>query len=648
MHAYNWTEDDSELIDFENSSFNEDTIDINDSCKIYRIGDDIKLEYTNEDNNNSSGGLKLSEFEDSIKMGEIRYRKNKYFFVPNLQEELEDLNGEKAFSWLVFKGEKYPITKNKYKIKEGDIFKLARIFFIVRGIHIKQKKSGKKDGDNLISYHSQNNQSLNVNEDYKYANILKDNTDSDNDSSNTDFYEENESDEEDKDKDLKAPKIKQRKNSKNRYKKKIKKNDKDKVNEIKSVKTVNVKNKNANVLLKPKANDNHLITDESKKSEKQKICRICYMNESDDSNPLIRPCKCSGSMKYIHLKCLLHWLKTKIEIDKSEYIENEYFHIYSPENVECELCKEHFPHYLKHNNKLLNLTELEQDTDSDSKINTKNEGDIVNDLDNNYIVLDSMSPDKEIIPYRYIVKFSKNKILKIGRGLEMNLILNDLSISRNHCQLELDDNGDILLKDNNSKFGTLVLVQSKAIEILKGQILTIQTGRTYFNISYKTNFSLFSCCKAEEVDLSKTYEKINSKSVKIDKNCVILTESDSEEEEKLDTKIMKMKSEEGKKNDNEYENNIKNINNKKIKLMKIAKKKEKAETNIQSQKENNENNNMIDNSNKSDIEPKEIKTNKKLNQSSDNKDDENKNDENNKDIDNKEGDKDEEKEINVE
>jgi pSer/pThr/pTyr-binding forkhead associated (FHA) protein len=60
-----------------------------------------------------------------------------------------------------------------------------------------------------------------------------------------------------------------------------------------------------------------------------------------------------------------------------------------------------------------------------------------------------MSPDKEIIPYRYIIKFSKNKLLKIGRGLDMNLILNDLSISRNHCQLEISDNGDILLKDNN-------------------------------------------------------------------------------------------------------------------------------------------------------------------------------------------------------
>ena len=560
-------------------------------------------------------------------MGEIRYKKNKYYFVPNIQEDLEDLNNEeKAFSWLVFKGEKYPTTKHKYKLREGDIFKLARMFFIVRGIHLIQKKDGQKNNRHLISYHSQNNQSLNVNDDYKYENALKNNSESDNDSSNTDVYEENESGEEEKDKDI--------------------------INEVKSVKTVNVKHSNT---IKPKIKE-HLISSESKKSEKQKICRICYMNETEDSNPLIRPCKCSGSMKYIHFKCLLHWLKTKIQIDKSEYIENDYFHIYSPENVECELCKEHFPHFLKHNNKLLNLTELEQDTDNDSKTNnSKNENDTENNnIDNNYIVLDSMSPDKEITPYRYIVKFSKNKILKIGRGLDMNLILNDLSISRNHCQLELNDNGDILLKDNNSKFGTLVLVQSKAIEILKGQILTIQSGRTYFNINYKTNFSLFSCCKTEEVDLSKTYEKINSKSVKLDKNCVVLTESDSEEDEKVDMKLKKLKSEDGIKDENEYENIIKDINNKKIKLMKIAKqnkKKEKTDEII----ENNINKSEIsgDESKKSKSKSKKKKSNKNSanDENENNNDEQKKKNENNKDKDNKEGnenDKDEENLINVE
>jgi hypothetical protein len=37
------------------------------------------------------------------------------------------------------------------------------------------------------------------------------------------------------------------------------------------------------------------------------ICRICFESESE-SLPLIFPCKCSGSMRYIHEDCLKIWL----------------------------------------------------------------------------------------------------------------------------------------------------------------------------------------------------------------------------------------------------------------------------------------------------------------------------------------------------
>jgi len=55
----------------------------------------------------------------------------------------------------------------------------------------------------------------------------------------------------------------------------------------------------------------------------------------------------------------------------------------------------------------------------------------------------------------------------------MDLIMNDLSISRNHCHLELNKNREVLLTDANSKFGTLILEQTKKIEILENQTLTI-------------------------------------------------------------------------------------------------------------------------------------------------------------------------------
>ena len=44
-----------------------------------------------------------------------------------------------------------------------------------------------------------------------------------------------------------------------------------------------------------------------------KMCRIC-LDENEDlegGDPFITPCKCMGSMKYIHLNCLRSWTDSK-------------------------------------------------------------------------------------------------------------------------------------------------------------------------------------------------------------------------------------------------------------------------------------------------------------------------------------------------
>lgn len=41
-------------------------------------------------------------------------------------------------------------------------------------------------------------------------------------------------------------------------------------------------------------------------------CRFCLSNEmDDDSNPLINPCQCKGTMGLLHIECMKHWLDTK-------------------------------------------------------------------------------------------------------------------------------------------------------------------------------------------------------------------------------------------------------------------------------------------------------------------------------------------------
>ena len=571
IKAFNWTQDDSELIDFDNCYFDEDSLDINKSCKIYRIGDEIKIEFINNDNNspnNLNNNLNLNEYDENMKMGEIKFKDNKYYYIPNRKDDINEMTGDELFTWLIYKGNKYPKTKNKYKLREGDIIKIGRVWLIVRAIHIPKKDFEIKNTKCLISYHSQINEILNVNNDFKedkdYNNLIEDECSS---------SEEEEENEQINEKDSDYAKT----NNNNKPQKRKENNSKKKDNYY-NKEIINIK-KN---IEKMKFG--------LKKMEKQKICRICYMTETNSLiNPLIKPCKCSGSMKYIHLKCLLQWIKTKIQVDKSEYIQNKFFTLYSSEKVECELCKQIFPHYIKHKRKIYNLMDLdlnfeiqknngnkinnyENYTDGDNYKKNKEKKDYVNikcDDSNSYIVLDTIQFDKSIPAYIYLAKFS-NKKLKIGRGLDMNLIMNDLSISRNHCQLCLTDDGEVFLQDSNSKFGTLILVQAKEIEILKGQTLTIQVGRSFFNISYKkNNLSLFDCCQAEVFDKKNNYESMNYRSIKIGKNSIILTESDSDVRDKDE--------EENKKSENGYETIIKNVNNKKINMLRIYRTKKRAQ-----------------------------------------------------------------------
>ncbi|XP_043554884.1 E3 ubiquitin-protein ligase MARCHF1 isoform X6 [Chiloscyllium plagiosum] len=54
----------------------------------------------------------------------------------------------------------------------------------------------------------------------------------------------------------------------------------------------------------------------------QDICRICHC-EGDDDSPLITPCRCTGTLRFVHQACLHQWIK-------------------SSDTRCCELCKYDF------------------------------------------------------------------------------------------------------------------------------------------------------------------------------------------------------------------------------------------------------------------------------------------------------------------
>lgn len=66
-----------------------------------------------------------------------------------------------------------------------------------------------------------------------------------------------------------------------------------------------------------------IIFESMKQDEDPKVCRICFEEESKDK-PVINPCKCRGSSKYIHEECLSTWILTQ-DLPNNE--------------KKCEVCK---------------------------------------------------------------------------------------------------------------------------------------------------------------------------------------------------------------------------------------------------------------------------------------------------------------------
>ena len=248
----------------------------------------------------------------------------------------------------------------------------------------------------------------------------------------------------------------------------------------------------------------------------QKLCRICYLEDDTDNNPLIQPCQCSGSMKYIHLDCLKKWIGTRnyLNIENSEFCS-----IFLVKELDCELCKSKLPDYIKHNNKLYRIIEFHTEFKS-------------------FMSFENLTLDKQKHKFIYLINLDKNQRIKIGRGHESNIRLSDFSVSRIHCLINIENN-NVYLEDNNSKYGTLVLIQTPKIKLVDNLSLNLQVGRTFINCRVKAAFKFFGCCGLKEKFENNFYYKQNNKYIGTKKVLTVKTEDEHKIEDDID-KVVEM------------------------------------------------------------------------------------------------------------
>lgn len=188
------------------------------------------------------------------------------------------------------------------------------------------------------------------------------------------------------------------------------------------------------------------------------LCRICLLEGSTDDDPMIKPCQCKGSIEHVHLGCLRHWIRGRLNL--SDTPEGSYF--YRP--LPCELCKTAYPAYVNMGTERTPLVEVPKTTPP-------------------FIVLENMMRDSQQHTSRglHVISLAENKLLKLGRGHESDVRIADVSISRCHATIRFH-RGQFVLEDNNSKFGTLVAMKKpRALE--SGGAISIQVGRTVLSLS---------------------------------------------------------------------------------------------------------------------------------------------------------------------
>ena len=164
-----------------------------------------------------------------------------------------------------------------------------------------------------------------------------------------------------------------------------------------------------------------------KQHNADKSCRICFGNdlEGDESqkkdeeekekeglkkhrsgrvkridNPLLAPCNCTGSSRYIHLKCLQEWLgRSRFDYDQQESLTTIY------KISSCELCNTKYPDQVNINGEKYEIFEIERPKDIP------------------YLVLEVLGmPEAKNIK---VIGVPRDRVVTLGRSERSDLMIND-------------------------------------------------------------------------------------------------------------------------------------------------------------------------------------------------------------------------------
>jgi len=173
-------------------------------------------------------------------------------------------------------------------------------------------------------------------------------------------------------------------------------------------------------------------------SEAAPQCYICY-ETGGVGDPLINPCQCSGSVKYVHLSCLSRWIQPEGS---------------STVNTHCPVCKARYPE--------------------------KTQALMIRPP---AVLLESWSNHRSL-KLRHWVSFAQHGTASLGRFTEHNdVVIPDHSVSGEHALL-VYNNGEFWLHDRESSNGSFIRLCTP-LRLGFGESLHLKMGKSLLHLQAK-------------------------------------------------------------------------------------------------------------------------------------------------------------------
>lgn len=143
-------------------------------------------------------------------------------------------------------------------------------------------------------------------------------------------------------------------------------------------------------------------------------------------------------MGKIHMACLSEWLNSKRHVYDGERVTSYFWKL-----LECELCKEPFERKMR--STLFNIMNFDL---------PNGQGKYGLDRGDNYMIMESINSMPAKVVHVFDLRYD---YFKVGRSIETDMKIADISVSRTHSFFKIKD-GALFVEDNGSKFGTLIKI----------------------------------------------------------------------------------------------------------------------------------------------------------------------------------------------